>query len=148
MSALLDVNFLVALAWPNHIHHEAAVTWFEDSHARGWATCPLTQSGFVRVSSNQKAVPEARTPMEAIVLLRELIALGSHEFWADEIAIASSEYVDAQRIVGYRQVTDAHLLALARAHGGKLVTFDGGIGNVASEDVVADAVLVLPIDVA
>ena len=146
--ALLDVNFLVALAWPNHIHHGAAVRWFEDNHERGWATCPLTQSGFVRVSSNQRAVPEARTPIEAIVLLRQLTALGSHEFWADNIAMASSEYIDAERIVGYRQVTDAHLLALARDHGGKLVTFDRGIGHVASEDVAADTVIVLPIDVA
>ena len=146
MSALLDVNFLVSLAWPNHIHHEAAVHWFEGNHERGWATCPLTQSGFVRVSSNQKIIPEARTPMEAIVLLGQLTALESHEFWVDKIAIASSEYVDAGRIVGYRQVTDAHLLALARDNGGKLVTFDGGIGNVCSEDVAADALIVLSID--
>jgi toxin-antitoxin system PIN domain toxin len=148
MRALLDVNFLVALAWPNHIHHQAAVRWFEDNHERGWATCPLTQSGFVRVSSNQKVVPEARTPTEAIMLLGQLTGLDGHEFWADRIAIASSEYVDAERIVGYRQVTDAHLLALARDHGGKLVTFDRSIGNVASKDVAADALIVLPIDVA
>ena len=146
MSALLDVNFLVALAWPNHIHHEAAVHWFEGNHKGGWATCPLTQSGFVRVSSNQKAVPDARTPMEAIVLLRQLTVLDSHEFWADKVAIVSSEYVDAGRIAGYRQVTDAHLLALARGNGGRLVTFDGGIGNVCSEDVAADSLIVLPID--
>ena len=146
MSALLDVNFLVALAWPNHIHHQFAVRWFENNHERGWATCPLTQSGFVRVSSNQKVVAEARSPMEAIVLLRQLTALDGHEFWADEIAIASSEYVDALRIVGYRQVTDAHLLALARHNDAKLVTFDGGIENVCSEDIAADSLIVLSID--
>ena len=146
MSALLDVNFLVALAWPNHIHHEVAVAWFENNHERGWATCPPTQSGFVRVSSNQKIIAEARSPREAIALLRQLTGLESHEFWADKIAIASSEYVDAVRIVGYRQVTDAHLLALARDNGGKLVTFDRGIGNVCSEEIAAESLIVLSID--
>ncbi len=80
------------------------------------------------------------------MLLREITALDGHEFLADKIAIASSEYDDAGRIVGYRQVTDAHVLALARDNGGKLVTFDRGIGNVCSEDVTADSLIVLSID--
>jgi predicted nucleic acid-binding protein len=49
-TALLDINVLVALAWPNHVHHETALHWFEVNHTYGWATSPLTQSGFVRVS--------------------------------------------------------------------------------------------------
>ncbi|MFQ5744537.1 MAG: TA system VapC family ribonuclease toxin, partial [Acidobacteriota bacterium] len=112
MSALLDVNFLVALAWPNHIHHQAATIWFEENHRRGWATCPLTQSGFVRVSSNRKVIPDARTPTEAIILLRELTALEGHEFWIDDVVMASPDHVDPRRIVGHRQVTDAHMVAL------------------------------------
>lgn len=130
---LLDVNVLVALAWPNHIHHEAAVRWFEDNHRGGWATAPLTQSGFVRVSSNHKVIPEARTPAEAILLLQELTSLPGHVFWTDDVAVTSSEHVARERIVGYRQVTDAHLLALAIGNDGRLATFDAGVAELAPE---------------
>jgi len=51
--ALLDVNALVALAWNSRIHHAAVRRWFVAHHAAGWATCPVTESGFVRVSSNR-----------------------------------------------------------------------------------------------
>lgn len=136
---LLDVNVLVALAWPNHIHHQTAVRWFEEHHRAGWATAPLTQSGFVRVSSNHKIIPGARTPAEAILLLRELTELAGHTFWVDDMAIVSSENIARERIVGYRQVTDAHLLALAIANDGRLATFDAGVAELApdnAEDVV------------
>lgn len=139
---LLDVNVLVALAWPNHIHHEAAVRWFEDNHRRGWATAPPTQSGFVRVSSNHKVIPEARTPAEAILLLQELTSLPGHVFWTDDVAVTSSKHVARERIVGYRQVTDAHLLALAIGNDGRLATFDAGVAELAPEHA-DDAVVVL-----
>ncbi|NJL26657.1 MAG: PIN domain-containing protein [Thermoanaerobaculia bacterium] len=127
MVALLDVNFLVALAWPNHVHHTAALAWFERHHGEGWATCSVTQSGFVRVSSNKAVLPEAKTPHEALFLLRRIVALPHHVFWVDDVSLASSEHVDASRLLGYRQVTDAHLLALALRHGGRLATLDAGV---------------------
>lgn len=127
MVALLDVNFLVALAWPNHVHHEAALAWFERHQAEGWATCSVTQSGFVRVSSNKAVLPEAKTPQEALLLLRRITALSRHVFWVDDVALASSEHVEPSRLLGYRQVTDAHLLALALRHGGRLATLDAGV---------------------
>ncbi|MGH7339207.1 MAG: TA system VapC family ribonuclease toxin [Candidatus Rokuibacteriota bacterium] len=128
MTALLDVNVLVALAWPNHVHHGPALAWFERRAAEGWATCPLTQSGFVRVSSNPRVLPAAKTPEEAIRLLRRIVALPGHEFWADDVAIADGGTVDAGRIRVHSQVTDAHLLALARRRGGRLATFDRAVG--------------------
>ena len=124
MSALLDVNVLVALAWPNHIHHRAAASWFLQEHPQGWATCPLTESGFVRVSSNRRVIPDARAPSEAIELLRRLRQQRGHGFWVDDIAISDCSEVDTTRLSGYRQVTDAHLVALAIRRGGRLVTFD------------------------
>ena len=127
MVALLDTNLLVALAWPNHVHHEIAQGWFARHHRNGWATCPITESSFVRVSSNLKVTPEARGPHEAILLLRRIVALAHHEFWTDDIAFSTSAHVDPSRIQGYRQVTDAHLLALALRHTGRLATLDGGI---------------------
>ncbi len=124
MSTLLDVNVLVALAWPNHVHHRAATEWFLSEHARGWATCPLTQSGFVRVSSNRRVIPDARAPGEAIEVLRRLCGQQGHRFWADDIALSDCPEIDLTRLSGYRQVTDAHVLALAIRRGGRLLTFD------------------------
>lgn len=141
MIGLPDVNVLVALAWPNHVHHERARAWFEESHERGWATCPLTESGFVRVSSNRRVVPEARRPGEAILLLREMTSLRGHVFWADDTSIARSRWVAAERLVGHGQVTDAHLVALCLERKGRLVTFDGGVADVLPKGIDADAVL-------
>jgi hypothetical protein len=125
--ALLDVNVLVALAWPNHVHHAAAHTWFAGQRSRGWATCPLTESGFVRVSSNPRLTSDARRPAEAIELLRRMVTLPGHAFWGDETSLATSPHVAGERLIGYRQVTDAHLLAVALAHEGRVATFDRGL---------------------
>lgn len=127
MVSLLDVNLLVALAWPNHVHHRAALAWFRRNQAGGWATCPLTESGFVRVSSNRTILPEARSPREAILLLRRIVALAHHELWHDDVSFASSALLNQTPLVGHRQVTDAHLLLLAQQRGGRLATLDGKI---------------------
>ena len=142
---LLDVNVLVALAWPNHIHHDRAHQWFTDARGQGWATCPLTQSGFVRVSSNRKAIPDAVAPQESIALLQRIILLPHHQFWHDQFSIADAETVDRGKLFGYRQVTDAHLLGIALANGGCLATFDRGIETIVPQGVsIEEAVVVIP----
>lgn len=141
--ALLDVNLLVALAWPNHVHHEGAMAWWRHRKGKPWATCPATQFGFVRVSSNRYVVREARTPSEAIGLLERIVSQPGHVFWADDISIVDSTAIDAARIVGHRQVTDAHLVALAIRHGGRLATFDRGVGEVVPAGADRDALIEL-----
>ena len=131
MSALLDVNALVALAWPNHVHHAAATAWFLREHAAGWATCPITESGFVRVSSNQRVIPGTRGPAEAIEVLARLRQQSGHTFWVDDVALGDCPEIDPGRLSGYRQVTDAHLLALTKRRGGRLVTFDRFVADLA-----------------
>lgn len=138
MITLLDVNLLVALAWPSHVQHEAALRWFRENRSSGWATCPVTQSGFVRVSSNRQVIPEAKSPQEAIGLLRRIVELPGHHFWEDDVAIATAEELETARLLGYRQVTDAHLLALAIRRGGRLATFDGGIRELVPKDRSAE----------
>lgn len=141
MIVLLDVNVLVALAWPNHVQHEAAMQWFRENRAAGWATCPVTQSGFVRASSNRHVIPDAKSPGEALLLLRQIVARPGHRFWTDDVAIASAGEVDAERLLGYRQVTDAHLLALAIRRGGRLATFDSGIREIVPDGHAAEQVI-------
>ncbi len=122
--ALLDVNALVALAWDSHVHHARMRSWFAENSSAGWATCPLTESGFVRVSSNPQALPVAIGIDAARAVLSALCARDSHRFLTDDVSINDS---DVPRITGHRQVTDAHLLALARRRGVRLLTFDTGM---------------------
>lgn len=121
---------LVALAWPNHVHHGRALSWFGDVRDEGWATCPVTESGFVRVSCNRRVIPDARTPAEAIGLLREIRAVPGHVFWTDDVSPADPEPGVFGRVVGYRQVTDAHLVTLAHRQGGRLASFDRGLRDL------------------
>ncbi|HZQ30337.1 MAG TPA: TA system VapC family ribonuclease toxin [Mycobacterium sp.] len=119
--ALLDVNALVALAWDSHIHHARIREWFTANAAQGWATCPVTESGFVRVSSNPRILPSPIGIGDAQRVLTALRARPGHRFLPDDVSLVDA---DVPPIVGYRQVTDAHLLTLARRHSVRLVTFD------------------------
>lgn len=130
MSAfLLDVNVLVAIAWPQHVHHRHAREWFSALGDQRWATTPVTESGFVRVSSNPRVIADARTPAEAAALLRSLHDAGSWDFWIDDVHVSNS----LSGVTGYRQVTDAHLLQLAHHRGGSVATFDAGLARLADE---------------
>lgn len=124
--SLLDVNVLIALAWPSHVHHRRARDWLQRHAAEGWATCPLTQSAFVRISSNPKIIPDAVTPREALTLLGRMVVLPHHVFWPDDVGITHPD-VPTALLVGHRQVTDAYLLGLAIHHGGRLATLDTGL---------------------
>ena len=141
--ALLDVNLLVALAWPNHVHHRAAHDWFAKAHESGWATCPVTESGFVRVSSNPRATPEAKRPAEALHLLRALREVPGHVFWYDEVSLATDSRVRIDRLAGHRQVTDQHLLCVALSHDGRLATFDRGVLDLVPESMRPEQAVVL-----
>jgi uncharacterized protein len=124
--ALLDVNALVALAWDSHVHHAAMRKWFSANGARGWATSPITESGFVRVSSNPKVLPSPIGVEAARNVLRTMRSLEGHRFLADDVSLTDD---DVPPIAGYRQVTDVHLLTLARRSGVRLVTFDAAIAK-------------------
>lgn len=126
MRALLDINVLIALLDADHIHHLRARDWLSAHIAAGWASCPLTQNGYVRIVS-QPAYPKPQPPAAAIALLREACATRHHAFWPDDASILDEARIDASRIHGPRQLTDVYLLALAQAHGGRFVTFDAGV---------------------
>lgn len=132
--ALLDVNALVALAWDSHVHHTAIRTWFAANGARGWATCPITESGFVRVSSNPKVLPSPIGLADAREVLALLRAADGHRFLVDDVSLTDD---DVPSIVGHRQVTDAHLLTLAARHGMRLVTFDAALRTLGDVELLS-----------
>lgn len=142
MRALLDVNVLIALLDPDHSLHARATQWFA-SHAReGWASCPITQNGCVRIMSH----PGYPNPFPVRVVmerLAEAISGAPHAFWPDDISLLDTRVADASRIHGPRQLTDVYLLALAVRHGGRFVTFDGAVALSAVRGAEHDHLLVL-----
>jgi uncharacterized protein len=129
--ALLDVNVLVALFDPDHVHHDLAHDWFADDGATGWATCPITENGFVRVVSNPRYQPDPSTASAAIERLRKFCASGRHHFWADTVSLRDQSLFVPAEVRGHRQLTDVYLLGLARKMGGRLATFDRSISITA-----------------
>jgi uncharacterized protein len=138
--ALLDLNVLVSLFWPTHEHHAVAHDWFHRRRAHGWATCPLTQLGFVRLVSNPAFSRDALSVHDACSLLLKNLEHSNHLFWnADrDIAILTPM---AASLRGHQQVTDAYLLALAHHHGGRVATFDRGLAELAAQAGAAIEVL-------
>jgi len=129
--SLLDVNVLVALFDPDHVHHDLAHDWFADTRRSGWATCPVTENGFVRVlSSPAYGLPAVRAA-ELIERLRTFCASGDHTFWSDEVSLTDESLFDPSMLAGSRHVTDVYLLGLAARRGGCLATFDRTIPLVA-----------------
>jgi uncharacterized protein len=125
--ALLDVNVLVALHDPAHPNHEDAHRWFGRNRKRGWATCPVTVNGCVRVLSNPAYPSVTATPAEVASRLGVLCAGPDHEFWSDSVSLLDESLFRLQAITGHQQVTDICLLGLAVRHGGRLATFDRSI---------------------
>jgi uncharacterized protein len=123
MRALLDVNVLIALMDGGHAMHRQAMIWMEREASEGWASCPITQNGVVRIMS-QPSYPTPRPTAQVAQRLAMACAAPEHVFWAADVDLLSSDLIDWQRLLGHRQVTDAYLLALAVRHNGRLVTFD------------------------
>lgn len=126
--ALLDVNVVLALLDRDHVDHSRARVWLENELTEGWASCAITQNGFVRIIS-QPRYPNPMAPGQAMDRLRAATASGLHEFWPCTPSLLDSDVIDSSRIHGAGQVTDAYLLALAVAHRGRLVTFDRSIAR-------------------
>jgi toxin-antitoxin system PIN domain toxin len=127
MAYLLDVNVLIALAWPEHGQHALARAWFARHSRKGWATCPLVQAGFVRIVSNPAFSRRAVSIQEAIEGLRTSLRDEAHQFWPDSIDFPQAMLALREPISGHQQVTDSYLVALAIHHRGKLATLDRGI---------------------
>ena len=126
MRSLLDVNVLIALLDADHSLHTRATQWFAGHAKTGWASCPITQNGCMRVMSSQ-GYPNA-VPVRAIIERLGAACAGSvHAFWPDDVSLLDATLVHSARIHGPRQLTDVYLLALATRHGGRLVTFDAAI---------------------
>jgi toxin-antitoxin system PIN domain toxin len=141
--ALLDVNLLVALFDPDHVHHDLAHDWFHEQRRHGWATCPLTENGLVRVLTNPAYAAALRRPTEIAEHLGSFRKSGHHHFWTDAVSLADGRLFDVAFVRGHRQVNDVYLLGLAKQSGGALATFDRGIPLEAVKGATRDHLLVV-----
>lgn len=139
--ALLDVNVLVSLLDVGHVSHRASASWFAGD-TEGWATCPITENGFVRIVSG-RTYPGTLTVSGARDRLAEACASKAHQFWACDTSVLDRARIDASRLHGQKQVTDAYLLSLAVARGGRLVTLDRSVATSAVVGATADHLVVL-----
>lgn len=122
---LLDLNVLIALAWPQHVHHARAHKWF-GSLTGAWLTTPITEAGFVRLSTNPAVVTERVTMPHALGMLAAMRSVPGHAFLPDASTLAVP-VIALDAVATSRQVTDAHLVNLAAASGALLATLDRGI---------------------
>ncbi len=123
MRALLDVNVLIALLDAGHLHHALASEWLQQEVDKGWASCPITQNGCLRVMS-QPSYPDTLPVGQVAARLREATLDASHEFWPADLNLLAEQVIHWPAILGHRQLTDAYLLALAVNNEGRFVTFD------------------------
>jgi toxin-antitoxin system PIN domain toxin len=130
MTFLLDTNALMALAWENHEHHGIVTRWLRG--VTSFATCPMTQGGFVRISSNP-ALGYANSTAEAFRSLDSIICDHRHAFWPDDLSFGAAE-VRRELIGSHTQVTDKYLAALAFLHKGNLATFDQGLAKAFADE--------------
>jgi len=131
---LLDLNALVALADPDHQHHTPIQTWLRGSGKEDWGVCPLTEAGFIRVSTNPAYRPVSRTIAQATAILADFRAAPGYSYWSMPDSWCALTAPFAARVLGHQQVTDAYLLGLAVKHKGILVTFDKGIRYLAGAE--------------
>ena len=124
--ALLDINVLIALLDPDHSLHPRARDWFGRNAASGWASCPLTQNGCLRIMSHP-GYPNPLPVRSVVERLREATGSAYHESWADDVSLLDPRIADAGRIHGPRQLTDVYLLALAVGRAGRFVTFGASV---------------------
>ncbi|MEO7143818.1 MAG: TA system VapC family ribonuclease toxin [Bryobacteraceae bacterium] len=123
MRFLLDCNVLIALTDIDHTAHERTTAWFRKSGGL-FATCPITQGAFIRFMLRVKA---DATLALAKRFLERIESIEGHEFWPDSVT-----YLDLPEagVIGYRQVTDAYLVALAHCRNGRLATLDRALAGM------------------
>ncbi len=144
LRSLLDASFLIALFDSNHAFNKRAQAWWNTEHSRGWASCPLTENAVFRVMSNPNYDPDNRTTLDdSIDQFREFVLRSDHKFFGDTLSFRDGAIFDTQHILGFRQLTDVYLLALATLNNGRLVTFDKRISLAAVRHATPENLVII-----
>ena len=142
MRSLLDTSILIALLDASHVHHRLTAQWLQTHGGAGWASCPITLNGCIRILS-QPNYPN-RVPMQQVVAgLKQAMQNPLHEFWADDVNTVTTKAIDWSYTVRPAQLTDVYLLTLAVAREARFVTLDQGIALACVPQARADQLVVL-----
>jgi hypothetical protein len=146
--SLLDVNVLIALVDSAHVHHALARNWFERRAVEGWATCPITENGFVRVVSGHKYPNVSLSPSQAAAVLERLKEnhRAPHRWWPDDVSLTDTSLFQLDVLAGPRHVTDVYLLGIAWRNGGRLVSLDTHLPWSAIRDAGPDLAEIIAAD--
>jgi toxin-antitoxin system PIN domain toxin len=142
MRALLDVNILLALFDSGHVFHGRARDWWRANRDLGWASCPLTENGYLRIVSQKNYQRPVRLP-DALAQFRNWAVPPLHEFWPDDLSLLDAARIDYAHVLGPKQITDIYLLALAVKHGGRLVTLDRGISFAVAKGATSEQLVTI-----
>ena len=128
MRSLLDINVIIALLDPDHTLHDKAHQWWAANRASGWASCPISENGVVRIMAHPAYSPQARfSPADLVGRLHTFASQTDHAFWPDDLSLRDEKIFASDRLLASRQLTNIYLLALAAKNSGRLATFDRGI---------------------
>ena len=142
MRALFDVSMLLALFDAGHVMHRVAMTWWKSNRVNGWASCSLSENGFLRIIS-QRSYPRPVPLPDALATIQAQVARGGHEFWPDDLSILDAERINHTRLLGPAQITDIYLLALAVRHNGRLVTLDRSMDSTSVRNAAPANIVIL-----
>ena len=131
---LLDLNALIILADTESPLHAAMCEWFYDSGQSDWGVCPLTEAGFVRITTNPAYGGANRSIRQATAILAAFAAYPGYRYWpiCDPWSTVAAPF--SARLLGHQQVRDAYLLGLAVKHDGVLVTFNKTVRYLAGTE--------------
>ena len=132
---LLDVNVLVTLHLPASSAFERVDQWFSRLGSKKFATCAITQAGFVRVLTQQSIYTQDPVQLsEARILLRAFLQDSAHQFWPMDTGYLEATAHFEGRAYSHKQVTDSYLLGLAIQHQSTLATLDQAILHLAGSE--------------
>lgn len=143
---LPDVNILLAMYDPSHPHNETALRWFDSEGRHCWATCPLTENGFVRIYTQKHFANQLDGVRESFFILNTMKQTyrATHHFWNDDISLSDADLLTPAKIAGPKQITDVYLIGLCQKHGGTLITFDTRLSTDAIVSPHTELLHVLP----
>ena len=142
MISLLHVNILIALFDAAHQRHDDAHHWMELNRKNGWATCPITQNGCIRIIS-QPGYSGQLSIHDISNRLWNSTNVEDHHFFQDSISLCDPTKFHHTKIKSSKALTDLYLLGLAVENDARLVTFDTRIAPGMVKNALKENLLVL-----
>ncbi len=140
MRYLHDSNLILALTHEDHPFHRQAFAWFRGTPTSKWATCEITRSALIRLSYNPRVIDPPKSPVETLNNLETAACRSDHKFLTlprSGIEVLRKCLTKCQ---GYKQITDAYLIAIAISNNVKLATFDARLRHLSPDPEAVELV--------